>query len=99
MENLPTISDFATLKWPPATITFGPTLTDKSAYPVAAKPVVVMGECGTGKTPSGDLCVSACRQKLKSAIYHGRELGQRTGRSGATHLHFYDVRPLNRKPI
>jgi hypothetical protein len=43
-----------------------------------------MGECGTGKAPSGDLCLSACRQKLKSAIHHGRELGQQTGRSSAT---------------
>jgi len=50
MENLPTISDFATLKWPHFDHSIWPHPNDKSAYPVAAKPVVVMGECGTGKT-------------------------------------------------
>jgi hypothetical protein len=52
-------------------------------YIERAEPVVLVGECGTGKThPPGDWAMCSCvPPKTTSAIHHGAQLSQRTGRS------------------
>lgn len=54
----------------------------EGGYIERAEPVVFMGECGTGKT---HLAHGLVRRRVPpetaSAIHHGRELGQRAGRS------------------
>ena len=49
----------------------------EGGYITRAEPVVLIGECGTGKTHlATGLCVAACRQKTESAVYHGSESGE-----------------------
>ena len=54
----------------------------EGGYITRAEPVVLIGECGTGKTHlATGLCVAACRQKRQSALYDGGEPGERVGGS------------------
>src|SRR6266699_2807145 len=57
----------------------------EGGYIERAEPVVLMGECGTGKTRlATGLCVAACRAEAASTIHHRCQSGERTGRSAAT---------------
>jgi DNA replication protein DnaC len=50
-------------------------------YIARTEPVVLIGDCGTGKTHLlTGLCVAACRQEPR-AIHHRCRAGQRAGRS------------------
>ena len=51
-------------------------------YLERAEPIVLIGECGTGKTHlATGLCVARCRQKKRVRFPDGRRPDQRPGRS------------------
>ena len=54
----------------------------EGGYITRAEPVVLIGECGTGKTHlATGLCVAACRQKRRVRFTTAANSGERTGGS------------------
>src|SRR2546421_2885968 len=52
----------------------------EGGYIERAEPVVLMGECGTGKTHlATGLCVAACRQKRRARVTPAAHLGNEPG--------------------
>ncbi len=57
----------------------------EGGYIERAEPVVLMGECGTGKTHSGHRAMrGGLPPEAASALHYRRQPGQRTGRSATT---------------
>ena len=94
LPRVKTLDEFDFSQAPKVSATQIRTLAD-GGYIARTEPVVLIGDCGTGKTHLlTGLCVAACRQKRRVRFTTAAGAGQRAGRGEAHDATRARARPL-----